>query len=227
MNYIRSMKILTWNIERLKTISKREKIIALLHHYDADIIVLTETTDVLEYGKDIQKAATSYLPNLHDGQQYKSGENRTTVFSKYSIIQTLPTYNTYNAVCADIRTPLGLLRVYGTVTGALGGKGELFASDLKDQLHDFDKLLQGHNCCIAGDLNTFFSGYAYPSHAARTAFITSFEKLDLKNLTADIPENVDHIVISNHFIKGKKTRLSIFNEDKTLSDHIGICIEIL
>lgn len=221
------MKILTWNIERLKTISKREKIITLLHHYDADIIVLTETTSILDYGKDIQKAATSPLPTLHDGQQYKTGENRTTLFSKYPIIQTLPVYNTYNAVCADIQTPLGILRMYGTLTGALGGKGEIFASDLKGQLHDFDKLLQGHSCCIAGDLNTFFSGYAYPSHAVRCAFTTSFEKLDLKNLTADIPENVDHIVISNNFIKDKNTTLSIFNKDKSLSDHIGICIEIL
>ncbi|WP_318640199.1 hypothetical protein [Flavobacterium ardleyense] len=48
----------------------------------------------------------------------------------------------------------------------------------------------------------------------------------MKNLTSEISENVDHIVISNEFLNEKKTAVEIFNLDKKLSDHIGICVTI-
>ena len=225
-SYISLMKIVTWNIERLP-FSKKENITAVLAKFDADIIILTETKEVLDYGRNMHKTSTILLPNFYDGQQYSAGENRVTLLSKYPIAKTYVTKDAYTSICADVLTPIGPLRIYGTITGVFGGIGNRFISDLEGQLEDFDSLLAGSNCCIAGDLNTFFSGYAYPSHKARNVFNYSFQKLNLKNLTADLKDNVDHIIISESFIKDRKIKISIFNEDKSLSDHIGICAEIL
>ena len=75
--------------------------------------------------------------------------------------------------------------------------------------------------------NDFFFGYTYPSHKARNSLNAAFEKLKMENLTIEIPENVDHIVISKEFLRSKKTEIEVFNQDKKLSDHIGICITII
>ena len=48
----------------------------------------------------------------------------------------------------------------------------------------------------------------------------------MENLTSEIPQNVDHIVISKEFLKNKKTEIVVFNFDKKLSDHIGICVTV-
>ena len=75
--------------------------------------------------------------------------------------------------------------------------------------------------------NVFFSGYAYPSHKARNKLNAAFGKLEMENLTSEISENVDHIIISREFLKNKKTKIEIFNQGKKLSDHFGICITIV
>jgi hypothetical protein len=58
--------------------------------------------------------------------------------------------------------------------------------------------------CILGDLNVTFSGRPYPRHEARKKLDMAFEKLNLKNLTSEIENNVDHIVISKDIIKKQK-----------------------
>lgn len=49
----------------------------------------------------------------------------------------------------------------------------------------------------------------------------------MENLTIEISENVDNIVISKEFLRSKKTKIEVFNQDKKLSDHIWICITII
>ena len=75
-------------------------------------------------------------------------------------------------------------------------------------------------------MNVYFSGYAYPSRYARNILNETFEKLKMENLTSEIAENVDHIIISKEFIKNKKIKIETWNLDKKLSDHIGICLTI-
>lgn len=75
-------------------------------------------------------------------------------------------------------------------------------------------------------LNDFFSGYTYPSHKARNTLNSAFEKLEMHNLTSEMPENGVLIVITRDFLRGKKTAIEVLNQDKKLSDHIGICITI-
>ena len=215
------MKIATWNLERLKK-NKSEIILSKLTELDADILILTETDSQIDLGEKYASISSQNLFAGYDGIEYKNTENRTTIWTKYKIEKQYSTYDHYTSVCAEIKTPHGLLNVYGTIIGVFGGKGERFQNDMKSQKLDFENL--SVNICLAGDFNIALSGFAYPSHKARNEINETFEKLNVKCLTSEIVDNVDHIAISKSYLANHKTRIEIWNEDKALSDHIGICL---
>ena len=215
------MKIVTWNLERLKN-NQTEIILSKLTELDADILILTETDSRINLGDKYSSISTQNLFNGYDGTPYKNTENRTTIWTKFKIEKQHATYDNYTSVCAEIQTPFGLLNVYGTIIGVFNGKGERFESDMKSSKLDFEKL--SGNICIAGDFNIALSGFAYPSHKARNEINEIFERLDLKCLTSEIKNSVEHIAISKSYLENRKTSIEIWNEDKKLSDHIGICI---
>lgn len=218
------MKILTWNIERPKRAN--QLILDKLAEYNADILILTETNAIIHPGKEYSSIATETLIKGHDGIDYQVGENRTTIWTKYKTSTHHKTYDNYTSVCAQIETPHGSLNVYATIIGVFGGMGERFKTDLENQLLDFERRQSENSLCIVGDLNVTFSGRAYPSHDARNKLNAAFKKLKLTNLTAEIVNNVDHIVLSKDFIQNKKVTIETWNHDKILSDHIGICLII-
>ena len=219
------MRILTWNTERVS--KDIRKIQDTINQFDADIIVLTETSSILNTETDYNIVTSLTLPEYFDGIKYKKGENRTSIWTKYNITEEVATSDSYTNISAVLETDFGLLTVYGTIVGVFGGISKRFETDLSETIDDLDKLDSENAICIAGDLNTSFSGYAYPSHKARTIFNDTFKKMRLVNLTAEIKDNVDHIVISQHFLEDRKVEIETFNNDKSLSDHIGICITIL
>ncbi len=218
------MKILTWNVERPKI--SNQLILDKLAEYNADVLILTETNVIMNPGKEYIPIASETLIKGHDGINYQAGENRTTIWTKYKTSAYHKTYDNYTSVCAQIETPNGSLNVYATIIGVFGGIGERFKTDLENQLLDFEMLSSENSLCIVGDLNVTFSGRVYPSHDARNKLNTAFEKLKLTNLTSEIENNVDHIVLSKGFIENKKVTIEIWNHDKILSDHIGICLTI-
>ncbi len=218
------MKIATWNLQRLEK-NKNQEILNKLIEIDADIVVLTETNASIKLDNYFS-ISTDILPNNFDGINYKSGENRTTIFTKYNILTNHKTFNTYTSVCADTETPFGQLTVYATIIGVFANKQPRFDNDLNGQLQDFEKLFIDKQVCIIGDFNVMFSCFAYPSHKARNTLNETFGKYTLTNTTANLKENVDHIVLSNDFLKGKQFFLETWNEKKLLSDHIGHCLTI-
>lgn len=218
------MKILTWNIERPKIAN--QLILDKLAEYNADILILTETNVIINPGNEYISIASETLTKDHDGINYQAGENRTTIWTKYNTSAYHITYDNYTSVCAQIETPHGSLNIYATIIGVFGGIGERFKTDLEKQLLDFEILSSEKSLCIVGDLNVTFSGRVYPSHDARNKLNNAFEKLKLTNLTTDIGNNVDHIVLSKDFIQNKKVTIATWNHDKILSDHIGICLTI-
>ncbi len=158
------------------------------------------------------------------------------VYSKYPFKDTYTTYDEYTTLCADIQTPHGTLTMYGSIIGVLGGNGpgrKGYINDLKNQLQDYRHLLQGKNACIIGDLNTSFTGFTYPSIDDQRTLKEVFKELDMTNLseryidltvTNEKNINVDHIIISNSFLKKVAIVPHIWNQDKKLSDHIGFSI---
>jgi exonuclease III len=220
------MKILTWNLKRLEKNKNGETILAVLNNFNADILILTETSPKINLGKNYNQVSTNFLEYGYDGIPYSNQENRVTIFSKYRILNSYKTYDPFSSICSDIETPLGILTVYGTIIGAFGGKGERFNSDLINQLADSKKLSVNRNFCIVGDFNVFLKGYAYPSHAARNTLKQFFTETDLSCLTNEVSDSACHIVVQSKMLQDKKIGLETWNEDKSLSDHIGICISI-
>ena len=218
------MKILTWNIERPKI--GNQLILDKLAEYNAEILILTETNSLIKPSEEYSFIATEILTNGYDGIEYNTGENRVTIWTKYKIGVQYKTYDCFTSVCTQIETPNGLLNVYGTIIGVFGGIGKRFQSDLKNQLLDFENLSTENFFCIVGDLNVTFSGRVYPSHDARNKLNLAFEKLGLKNLTSEIDNNIDHIVLSKGFVENKNVKFETWNIDKKLSDHIGICLTL-
>jgi len=219
------VKIVTWNVERLQK-NKNEEIKSKLYEFGADIIVLTETSSILNLGENYNCVSTEPLTENYDNVNYKVGENRTSIWTKHNFVNHFKTFDNYTSICSEIETEFGILKVYGTIIGIFGGIGKRFESDLIGQLKDFENFEAEKSNCIIGDLNVYFLGYAYPSQYARNILNETFEKLKMKNLTSEIAENVDHIIISKKFINKKKTEIETWNLDKKLSDHIGICLTI-
>ncbi len=219
------MKILTWNLERLQK-NKNQLILEKLAEIDADILILTETNSLINPGSNYSSLSTEPLPKDFDGIKYKATEHRTTIWSKYSMHPSFKTFDSNTSVCADIKTPMGLLTVYGTIIGVFGGRGERFNTDIQGQLADFKKLSASENICIAGDFNVTFSGYTYPSHKARETLNDAFRHLSLTNTTAAISDTVDHIVLSENFAKQINSLPETWNGNKKMSDHIGVCITL-
>jgi exonuclease III len=220
------MKILTWNLERLKK-RKNKLILEKLTEIDADILILTETNTIINPGVSYNAASTDPLPNQLDKVRYHSGERRVTIWTKYKITAKHKTIDDLTSVCLDIQTPAGLLTVFGTIIGVYNGKGKQFDDDLQRQLPEFGAFSAINNICIAGDFNVAFSGYAYPSHKAIQTLTQAFIKLGLTNTTSSINDSVCHIVLSNSFVNYFKQELSFWNEEKHTSDHIGICLTLL
>jgi len=218
------MKIATWNLERPnKSANRNQSIVDCLTKIDADILILTETNEIIDLGCTYNYFHTAKL----GGPYYKEGERRTSIYTKYNLIGGIKTFREDTAICLQLKTPLGDLAVYGTVIGIHGNRRQSFKTDLDEQLLDFNRIAETNCFCICGDLNMSFSDNYYYTREGRQKLVTSFEKLNLIILTANIPENIDHIVISKTFLDDRQTKLETWNKDKTLSDHIGVAVEII
>ena len=221
------MKIINWNVGR-PTKVKGEKILSKLKELNGDIVVLTETNASINPGPEYTLVATQDLPKDIEGKlvTYKEGENRSSIWSKYPVSDTYLTYDHYTSVCADLLTPLGMLRVYATIIGVFGGKGDRFKEDLKGQLSDFDKLFLDKQVCLIGDFNIAFNGYPYPSKPDMKTMNKIIEQHNLTNLTSMIADSVDHVAISNNFLNDTEKSIILWNLDKRVSDHIGVSVSI-
>ena len=219
------MKIGNWNIERLKKIKKKDAILNEINLRNFDILVLTEYDERIKPKGFNYQISTESLMNVNT-DNYKKTERRTTVFSKYPILNQLETFNKYTACCAELKTEYGNLVVYGTIFGIYGNRNENFKLDLERQILDFKKITSEKNICIVGDYNQTFSDNYYYTKFGRETINENFKALQIINLTAELSENIDHISISENFIGKAELKIETWNMDKKLSDHIGISITI-
>jgi len=228
ISFMTTLKIATWNLERPKRGDKKnEKIISILKNVDADIFILTETNASINFGENYAVQQSQPLPtqNLFDEVQYFDEENRTTIFSKNKIVKTISTKNDFTNVCAEIETVFGSLIVYGTIIGIRGWKKPFFEQDLSNTIIDVKNLAPQNNFCLAGDFNCSFNDYPFYTNDARNRLNEIFKQNDLRNITAEKSE-IDHIVLSNSFLKNKKHSIGIWNEEKKLSDHLGVSLTL-
>jgi hypothetical protein len=213
------MRIATWNLARLIK-RKNLQILAKLNDINADILILTETSSKIQL-ENYNCVSTEPLPNFFDNMKYDSGENRVSIFTKYKVIAQIKTFDNYTTVCADLETPFGTLTVYGSIIGVFANRQPRFDNDLNGHLIDFERIISSNMVCIAGDLNVIFSGRPWPSKRAKDTLLSAFDKYNLTNTTSHIEANVDHIILSNEFLRDKNIQIETWNIDKTLSDHVG------
>lgn len=220
------MKIATWNLERLtKSSAKRNQtIINILSEINADILILTETNEIIQFSETFNYKTfhSASAPESY----YKEGEKRVSIYSKYDFATAFATFRDDTSICKKIKTLKGNLAVYGTVIGINGNRRKNFIPDLDMQIKDFENITQTENLCISGDLNMSFSDNYYYTKEGREKLNACFEKLSLTNLTANIPQNIDHIILPNSFIQDKRISIQTWNLEKKLSDHIGVAVDI-
>lgn len=222
------MKIINWNVGRPST-NKIKSITEKLIELNSDLVVLTETSSLIDLGSNYNYLSTDFIEQDFERQnliKYKNIERRTSIYSKYPISKTYTTYDNFTSICLDLDTQLGEITFYTTIIGVFGGLNPRFTDDLTFQIQDFEKLLKGKNACIIGDYNITTSGRVYPSNAARESLNTILKNHQLINLTGSITNNVDHISISQQVIQEKKVTIETWNLDKKLSDHIGVMVSI-
>lgn len=78
-----------------------------------------------------------------------------------------------------------------------------------------------------GDLHISLSGWRYPSKQYRENSNNIINQFDLDKSTGNLDDNIDNIIISKKFIKNREIQIELFNVDKKLSDHIGICLTVI
>lgn len=218
------MKIATWNVARPTKNSKRVPLILdHLKSVDADILILTETNEMLDLGNQYNFFHSTKPQETF----YTDGEKRVSIYSKYKSTGQIETFRSDTSICINFDTPLGNLAVYGTIIGINGNKRKNFITDLEEQLFDFERIAKTNNLCIGGDLNMTFTDNYYFTIDGRAKLNKAFDELSLTNLTADIPENIDHIILPNKFFNTKEG-VGTWNNpvDKKLSDHKGVFVTV-
>lgn len=218
------MKIATWNIERLKHKRELAGIMRSCEKIQADILVLTETDE--QAHPDFTYCYQT--PELSEIQPdyYNLTENRVSIFTRYKSVRQLQTYDKYTALCVELETERGNLLVYGTIIGIYGNRNPNFAVDLAKQIEDIWRLSALGNVCILGDYNLSFSDNYYYTKQGRADVLQCFSESKIVLLTKDCPECIDHIAISESFVRGATVRIDEWNYDKALSDHKGIVVSL-
>ena len=220
------MKIATWNLARLKTKKNLDEIISILNNLDADILVLTETDNrvVLDNYKYVISTQS-----FHDvkPEHYEPTENRVAIYTNFEIVKELDTYDKYNSKCVILKTDYGNLIVYGTIIG-IYAKNRSFKENLIYQISDIYKISEMGNICMIGDFNIRFTGNYTYSKLGMDLLNCTFRNKNIKLLTENVKQCIDHIAISEKFLKNLVIEKPVeWNKEKILSDHKGISVNLI
>ena len=215
------MKIATWNIERLKKYSLKIEIETILNDINADILVLTETDTQINLINFPYQLETDALDNH---ELYKNTERKVIIYSKFEIVNKFEIYDSKTSLCVEVKTDMGNLIVYGTIIGIFGNRSPNFKEDLNKQIYDFKILKDKGNFCVIGDFNISFIDNYYFTKYGRELLNDFFNHANMSLTSKSELETIDHIAVSNSFLKEKSTEIIQWNLDKKLSDHKGIAL---
>lgn len=219
------MKIATWNIERLKHFKKVDEFHDILNKMNVDILVLTET-DTRIFPRFQHQFNTLSLSDLQP-DFYRKTEKRVSVYTNYPCVRRIDTYDNRTAICLELETKYGNLIVYGTIMGVFGNRAKSFQTDLVKQMQEIRELCaDGKDICVIGDYNLSFSDHYYYTKFGRSLVEDTFKDCGIKILTRDKSQCIDHIAISESFVGDREIDIYEWNQDKKLSDHKGISVEI-
>lgn len=217
------MRIATWNIERLKHKNQINQIVDRCMTVNADILVVTESDSRLQL--DYKYCHSTPALGHNKDALYEATENRVSIFTNYPCVRQYPTYDENTSICVELKTESGNLIVYGTIIGVFGNRHSSFMPDLKSQMADVQRLSNlTDGFCICGDFNCSFADNYYFTKNGRSQIAETFSKNGIRLLTEMQPECIDHIAVSQSFVKSSQIIIEEWNVDKNLSDHKGISV---
>lgn len=240
------LRIGTWNVEYACGADKNARRLAILRQHVADVWVLTETHDDLSLAET--HAAISTTPRAPN--KLKPGARWTTIWSRFPVLERVPTQDPDRTVAALLDAPVRPLLVYGTVLPWHSDPGPDPTSPAKAwaemdrvlplQLAEWADLRRRYPdaaLCVAGDLNLNLGGkHVYGTARARNLLLDGLVGLELSCAThADrVPEGwlthppIDHVVVPA--VWQRTTRVvAAWNgivEGVRLSDHSGLVVEV-
>lgn len=249
-------RIANWNIERPKSkINKTNLVLEKIKEINADIIVLTETSNSVNL--------TELYPYQISTKSYERtpDEQWVTIWSKWKITKQIETFDNFRTVSGIVNSPFGNILVFGTIIpyhqagvsgvryGNLNYKTwEYHEKDLYSQSQNWRNLIEKEKLplFVIGDFNqSRFNNQGYGTGKVRQILTELLKELDLKcvteidfsekYLTEDpikkkVRNNIDHICVSNVLLKNLKNievgAWNHFTENgKFMSDHNGVYID--
>jgi len=246
------MRIATWNLERPRLTSTRRipGQLAQIARIDADVWVLTETSDAIELtSTHPHRVASATLDRAG-----ATRENWVTIWSRYPLTQ-IALQTGAITVCAAVDTPDRPTIVYGTVlpyTGDPGPDGTSrgwaeFLRVVPLQAAEWTRLRAAHpdhRFCVAGDFNQSRDRRRWDgrewcgTRATRTALDEGLAAAGLVSATdADFVErgmlttrsNIDHVALdeaSSARVPGVGAWEAGQGDGQRLSDHNGVWVDI-
>lgn len=238
------IRIGTWNVAYAAGIERNAARLRRLRTEKADIWVLTETRDTLDLA-DTHTAVRSEPRAMRP-----SGSRWTVIWTRWPVLERVPTTDPQRTVAAVIEAPSGPLVIYGTVLPwhADGGPAPDQAARgwaeqdriLPIQLAEWrtiqDRFPEAP-LIVAGDLNMNLGGpHYYGTARGRTALQEGLRDLGLgcATTTGDVPPGllrappIDHVLVRSAWLP--RTRVvSAWEGDADgvkLSDHSGLMIEV-
>ena len=214
-------KISTWNIERPRLGTRKRKLVFnKILEEKSDIIVLTETSNAIDLS-DVYPFSISTL-----SFERTPAEQWVTIWSKWEILEQIPTFDNYRTVSGILKTPFGEFIMFGTIIpyhmagvsgiryGNLNYKvWEYHEKDLVAQNQDWEESMKIYKLpiIIAGDFNqTRFSSQGYGTKKVRDLLSNILKKLDMSCVT-EVDFSKEYLTVDS---KKQKVRKNI--------DHICI-----
>ncbi len=248
-------RIATWNLDRPRSFTKASRIKEKLQDIAADILILTETSELIDLQPEYEAVKSTEF------ERYKD-QPWITIWSRWKVVERIETFNSYRTACCLIDAPFGPIIVYGTIIPyhMAGVSGNRYPEKGKKvwQLHFEDILAQSSDWkgiiakypnvpfLVAGDFNQtrdeLPKGYGTIQGRKLLSQKLSDNSLDCVTennfqesgfLTADPKgrkrRNIDHICISQKFcekVNIEARAWKSFSDDGLIySDHNGIYID--
>jgi hypothetical protein len=232
------MKVGTINIDWfLKSKSTKKLIINSIIEQDFDFLIVTENTEDFTFSEDYFAYHSDRIPldepfEFLDYGVYLKGEQviRTSIYSKYPSVAKNTVQDAFTSVCHTFLVDEQPITIYGTIVGTWGirHQKDLAKKELLNFIKDSEAFSQYENFIVAGDLNTSF----IVSENREMAQINSRAVLELQTerckstiITANIPQNIDHIFISDN-LKCDEVTTFILEEELKDKYHKGIAAVI-
>jgi endonuclease/exonuclease/phosphatase family metal-dependent hydrolase len=215
------MRVATWNLDHASNSSRPidlqiQKILSVA----PDIVILTETCD------EVDLTTYGYFSQWTERNRYQ--KYWSVIWSRYSMLRSIRTYDAETAVCAEIATPLGNVIVYGTIITFFGDKGPNGISPhwyehhkaIKEHGDDWERIHYNEKLplIVAGDFNQPRDGSKFnrskdglnismldaelKRNHLKCLTIENFEltgKLDIDPVKGYVRSNIDHICVTDNF----------------------------